>query len=220
VDEGDGAGADGRIDYATDLFEPATMARFVKQLRRLLTSVCEDPSQSIARISILPDAERRAIRAVNETGADYPREAGVHQLLERRALEHPERTAIVFEGTGMTYGELDERAGRLGRRLRELGVGGDTLVGLFVGRTPAMLVAMLAVLKAGGAYVPLDPAFPADRLAFMVKDSGLRVVVTEHSARGRDAAHDGHVLFLDDAQSYAAEALPMASEPSQMRSHT
>jgi len=113
----------------------------------------------------------------------------------------------------MTYGELDERAGRLGRRLRELGVGRDTLVGLFVGRTPAMLVAMLAVLKAGGAYVPLDPAFPADRLAFMVKDSGLRLVVTEHSLEAEMPPHDGHVLFLDDAQSYAAEALPMASEP-------
>jgi amino acid adenylation domain-containing protein len=208
-----GQGLTGGIDYATDLFEPATMARFVKQLRRLLTSACEDPSQPIARISILPDAERRAIRAVNETGADYPREAGVHQLVERRALEHPERTAIVFEGTGMTYGELDERAGRLGRRLRELGVGRDTLVGLFVGRTPAMLVAMLAVLKAGGAYLPLDPAFPADRLAFMVTDSGLRVVVTERSLEAEMPPHDGHVLFLDGAQSYAAEPLPMASEP-------
>ncbi len=208
-----GQGLTGGIDYATDLFEQATMARFVKQLRRLLTSVCEDPSQPIARICILPDAERRAIRAVNETGADYPRAAGVHQLVERRALEHPERTAIIFQGTGMTYRELDERAGRLGRRLRELGVGRDHLVGLFVGRTPAMLVAMLAVLKAGGAYVPLDPAFPADRLAFMVKDSGLRVVVTEHSLESAMPPHDGHVLCLDDAESYTAEPLPMASEP-------
>jgi amino acid adenylation domain-containing protein len=197
-----GQGLSGGIDYSTDLFEKETIARFLKQLRRLLAAICEDPTQSIARIPILPDAERRAIADVSETTAPYPREAGVHELVQRRAATHPDRVAVEWQGRTLTYGELDERAGRLATRLRELGVEPGGLVGLYVERSPSMLIAMLAILKAGGGYIPLDPAFPADRLAFMVEDSGVRVLVSERALEASLPPQQGRVLYLDDPDSY------------------
>jgi amino acid adenylation domain-containing protein len=190
-----GQGLTGGIDYSTDLFDRETIARLLKRFHQLLVAVCEDPTQPIDRIPLMPEAELRVMREVNATEAPYQKELGVHQLVERQAQERPDAVAVVFQGESMTYGELDARAGELARRLSALGVGRGILVGLMLERSHAMIVAMLAVLKAGGAYVPLDPAFPPERLAFMVEDARLGVIVSQSSIEL--PPHQGHVLLVD-----------------------
>lgn len=193
-----GDGLTGGIDYATDLFDQATIVRFLKQFRQLLSAVCEDATRTVRHVNILPEAERRAILSVNDTRCEYPKEQGLHQLFERHAGNEPGRVAVVYGGEELTYGELDQRATELSHRLRASGVARDVLVGLYLDRTPAMLVALLAVLKAGGGYVPLDPAFPRERLEFMVADSKLRCIVTEQALSGELPAHEAQVLVIDD----------------------
>ena len=207
-----GAGLTGGIDYASDLFERETMVRFVKQFRELLAAACVEPTRSIARMNILPDAERRALLAVNETQAEYPREASIASLVERQALAHPQRVAVEYEGTKLTYGELNARATALALSLRERGVRRDALVGIYLERSPEMLVALLAVLKAGGGYVPLDPAFPTERLAFMVEDSALRVIVSQRSLEAQMPHHRAEVVLIDEVAAPTGELPSLGGE--------
>ena len=131
--------------------------------------------------------EKRALvaRLIKEQGATV--RTGhrlVHRWFEAQAARTPESVAVTDGDRSLTYGQLNASANRLARRLRGLGVGPEVLVGLCTSRSVDMLAALLAVLKAGGAYVPLDPAYPADRLAFMLEDSGAPVVITEERVRG------------------------------------
>ena len=121
----------------------------------------------------------------------------VHRLIEVQAARTPEAVAVTCSGGSLTYFELNARANRLARRLRALGVGPEVLVGLCTGRSTAMVVGLLAVLKAGGAYVPIDPAYPPDRIAFMLDDAHVSVLLTEQ--RLLDDLPDGNtrVLCLD-----------------------
>ena len=115
----------------------------------------------------------------NATGVEYRRERCVHELIEEQAERRGEAEAVVFEGEGLSYGELNRRANRVAHYLREQGVGPDMVVGLCVERSLEMVVGMVGVLKAGGAYVPLEPGYPAERLEYMVADSGPAVVLTQ-----------------------------------------
>lgn len=124
--------------------------------------------------------------------------ATVHSLFERHAELDPGRTAVVAAGRSLTYGELNSRSNQVAWRLRELGVGADTMVGICVERSPDMFVGLLAVLKAGGAYVPLDPGYPADRLTFMLRDSRVSVVVTQRDLESALPEHDAVTVLLDD----------------------
>src|SRR5690242_11650684 len=109
----------------------------------------------------------------------------VHHWIETRAARAPETVALTCSGAALTFGELNARANRLARRLRALGVGPEDLVGLCTHRSLDMVVGLLAVLKAGGAYVPLDPAYPADRLAFLLEDASVPVLLTQSDLLGR-----------------------------------
>ncbi|HEX7240187.1 MAG TPA: amino acid adenylation domain-containing protein, partial [Longimicrobiaceae bacterium] len=134
----------------------------------------------------------------NDTGRDYPRGALVHDLFRAQAERTPDAAAVVFRGRALAYGELERRANRLAHALRRRGVGPESRVGVCLGRTPATLVALLGVLKAGGAYVPLDPAYPAERLEYMLRDSGARVLVTEEGLAGRLPELGGEVVWLEN----------------------
>jgi non-ribosomal peptide synthetase component F len=118
-------------------------------------------------------------------------------LFERQVGRGPERTALVHEKRALSYGELNGRANRLARRLAELGVGAETVVGVCLHRSPAMVVALLAVLKAGAAYVPLDPGYPRERLAYMLEDSRAEVLVSESELRERLAEIGHSAVWLD-----------------------
>src|SRR5437764_243314 len=116
------------------------------------------------------------------------------ELIDRECERNPEKVAVVFEGEQLTYDELNRRANRLSVYLCERGVGPETLVGLCVDRSLTMIVALLGVLKAGGAYVPLDPDFPAERLRFMLEDSGTRLLLTERKLVESLSAHDRELI--------------------------
>jgi hypothetical protein len=168
------------FEYNTDLFDASTIERLAGHFKRLLEGVIADPHQRMAQLPLLDDAERyRVLVQWNDTAADYPHEATIHQLFEERAARTPEATAVVFEDTSLTYAELNVRANRLARFLRSQGVGPDTRVAICVERGLQMVVGLLAILKAGGAYVPLDPDYPAERLAYMLDDCRPTVLLTD-----------------------------------------
>ena len=175
-----GNGLEGLIEYSTDLFEAETIRRMCGHYGTLLEAIARDPDQSISRLPMLTDAERQQLLVEwNDTAVAFPlKDRCLHQLIEDQAGRTPDHIALVFEQQTLTYRELIRRADRLAHHLRGLGVGPDVLVGLFVERSLEMVVALLGILKAGGAYVPLDPSFPPDRLAYMVEDSRMPVLVT------------------------------------------
>ncbi|MEU3521413.1 amino acid adenylation domain-containing protein [Streptomyces sp. NPDC006654] len=169
----------GGVNYASALFDPTTAERFAAQFARLLESAVASPGTPVDELEILPAAERdRQLVDWNATGRPYP--AGtLTQLFEDQAARTPDAEAVCFEGAGLGYRDLNERAGLLAHHLRTLGVGPESVVGVCLHRGTDLVVALLAVLKAGGAYLPLDPDYPADRLAFMLEDSGARAVITD-----------------------------------------
>lgn len=185
-------------DYCADLFERSTISRFLKSFEVLLAGIAGNPDRSIAEIPLLTQAEARQLEEWNATGTDRPRDECVHQLFERQVEKTPERTAVVhFEGTELTYGQLNERANRLAHCLRSLDVGPDVLVGIHVERSAEMLVGVLGILKAGGAYVPLDPDYPRERLAYMMEDAGMKVLVTEDKLKPELPDNSAKVVCLD-----------------------
>ncbi|MFZ1425165.1 MAG: amino acid adenylation domain-containing protein [Geminicoccaceae bacterium] len=175
--------ADGSLSasftYATDIFEHATVERLLASFVSLLVQVAAEPRRQVWQYELVGKDEAVRLAAWNSTAtpvADPPR---VHRHVEAQARQHPERLALVFEGTHLSYAELNARANRVAHGLREAGVGPDTLVGIAAERSVAMVVGLLGVLKAGGAYVPLDPDYPQERLAFMLADSGARLLLTQ-----------------------------------------
>ena len=193
------AGLEGLMEYSTDLFEADTIRRLCRHLAVLLAGIAANPDELVARLPLLDEADRRKLLVEwNDTAVVWPDAPRLlHLLVERQARRTPDAVAILFEGTTLTYRELDRRSSQLAHHLRGLGVGPDVLVGLLVERSHEMVIALLAILRAGSAYVPLDPAFPPDRLTHMVSDSQLRVLVThgqlDQSLRARPAA----VIHLD-----------------------
>ncbi|HET7232709.1 MAG TPA: non-ribosomal peptide synthase/polyketide synthase [Longimicrobium sp.] len=193
-------GLRGVLGYSTDLFERGTAERMLGHLARVLEQVAADADVRLSRLELLGPAERSLVlEAWNGTDAPYPADACLHELVEAQAERRPHATALVFEGEPLTYAELNARANRLAHHLRSLGVGPDARVGLCLERSLEMMVGLLAVLKAGGAYVPLDPAYPEERLAYMLADSGPAVVLSQRGLRDRILSTDAPVLELDEA---------------------
>jgi len=170
----------GRLIYNSDVFDQVTAAGMAGHMVRLLEGIVEDPQRLVCDLPVLTEPElRRQIVDWNATDAGYPQDSSLHDLIQVQAELSPDAIAVQCAGNRLTYRELDRRANRLAHLLRKAGVARGDLVGVCVPRSLEMLVGMLAILKAGGAYVPLDPLYPAERLAFMVEDSGARVIVTQ-----------------------------------------
>ncbi|WP_164014776.1 non-ribosomal peptide synthetase [Pyxidicoccus trucidator] len=193
---GTGAPEDGpvaiRWEYSADLFEQDTVARLAGHFHRLLEAVATSPDSRLSALPLLTEEERRQV-LVDWSGpetAALPEPAGLHSAFETWARRTPGAVAVTSGGRTLTYAELDRRAERLARRLVRLGVGPEVRVGLCVERSVDMLVGLLGVLKAGGAYVPLDPGFPPERLAFMSRDAGTPVLVTQAALLPRLRAGD------------------------------
>jgi len=169
----------GPITYNPDLFDHSTITRMVGNWRTLLTGAAAEPGKHVAELPVLSDAERNQIVVEwNDGRVNYPRDRCLHALIEAQAERTPEAIAVLCEGEPLTYQELNARANQLAHYLLKLGVGAEVLVGVCMERSVMMMVALLGILKAGGAYVPLDPTYPEERLAFMIKDSGLQLLIT------------------------------------------
>ena len=169
----------GYVNYNTDLFNPDTIQGMIDHFRNLLKSIVRNPGERIFNLSMLSETERHQLLiAWNDTERDYPATKCIHQLFEEQVERAPYATALVFEERQLTYWELNQRANRLAHYLRKQGVGPEVLVGLCVERSLEMVVCLLGVLKAGGVYVPLDPEYPEDRLAFMLGDAEISLLLT------------------------------------------
>ncbi|HEX8474860.1 MAG TPA: amino acid adenylation domain-containing protein [Pyrinomonadaceae bacterium] len=211
-------GLKGNIEYNTDLFDEATIERFITHYRTLLEAIVDSPDARLSDLPLLTGAERRQLLVEwNDTRDDFPHESCLHHLFERQVERTPEAVAVrfveAFDGASssqLTYRELNERANRLARWLRRKGVAAEDVVGICLERSLEMLVCVLGVHKAGGAYMPLDPTYPAARLAAMLGETGARVVLTERRLWESVGLtlDTGEVVCLDeDVEAIASEAV-------------
>ncbi len=192
-------GLAGTLEYTTDLFEAGTARRMADHLVRLLERVAADPDVRLSEVELLDDAERRrVVEEWNRTAAERPAGRCIHELIAEQVERTPDAVAVVSGDEELTFRELDARADRLARRLAGMGAGPEARVGICLERSAGMVVAMLAVLRAGAAYLPLDPAYPADRLAYMLADSGARLLVTQSSLRALLPADGVRAVLLDE----------------------
>jgi amino acid adenylation domain-containing protein len=186
--------------YTPALFDPATVRRLLGNFEVLLRGVAEDPSAPLGRLPVLTAAELKAELADwNNTAMDLPVQC-IHEGFEERAVAAPTAIAAEFEGQQISYAELDEQASRIARWLRELGAGPEVLAGVCMHTGLRRLATLLGVWKAGAGYVPLDPALPAERLAFMIGDTGMRVLLTDDRSRASVPDVAGVTVVSVDAE--------------------
>ncbi|EDN69144.1 non-ribosomal peptide synthetase [Beggiatoa sp. PS] len=169
----------GVLEYNTDLFERARIKRMIGHFQTLIEGIVANPQQPIHQLPLLTTAEYQQLMAWNDTAIDYPKNQCIHQLFEAQVEKTPDAIAVVFEDQQLTYQDLNRRANQLAHHLQTLGVKPEVLVGICVERSLEMIVGLLGILKAGGAYVPLDPSYPKERLAFMLTDAKVQVLVTQ-----------------------------------------
>ncbi|MFC7519065.1 amino acid adenylation domain-containing protein, partial [Herbaspirillum sp. GCM10030257] len=168
----------GGLEYATALFERASVERMLGYLQRALTAMVDNDSLQVARLPLLDEQERQQLLVDWNATDAYPATTCLHELFEAQAAAQPQAIVLTHEEQQLSYGELNSRANRLARHLRTLGVGPDARVAICMERSLDMVVAILAVMKAGGGYVPLDPAYPPERLTFMLEDSAPVALLT------------------------------------------
>ena len=170
--------------YNMRLFSAATIRRWLAHFQTLLEAIVADPQCRVCDLPLLTEAEKRSLLVDwNQTLADYPSGKCVHHIVEEEAFRTPDAVAIEFEGTRLTYRELNERANRLARYLQRLRVRPETIVGVCLDRSLEMIVALLGILKAGGAYLPLDSSQPKERLAFILEEAQAPIVLTQEALR-------------------------------------
>ncbi|NER29712.1 MAG: amino acid adenylation domain-containing protein, partial [Symploca sp. SIO1C4] len=188
----------GRLEYNTDLFNSATIERMLGHFQTLLEAIVTNPEQQISQLSLLTDKEHhQLIVEWNHTQTEYPQEPCIHQLFEAQVQRTPEAVAVVFEGQQLTYQQLNCLANQLAHHLQKLGVKPEVMVGICVERSLEMLVGMFGILKAGGAYVPLDPTYPQERLAWMLSDSKVPILLTQEHLLAGLGQQEAQILCLD-----------------------
>ncbi len=217
-------GFKGALECSTDLFDAASVRRMAGHFTELLSSAVETPDEHVSTLRLLSPSERhellemagsrqQAAGSSNDVatscrlpaaGCRLDSDEPLHRAFARQAASRPGDVALSCGDDQLTYGELDRRSNRLAHFLRSRGVGPDVLVGLYLERSIEMVVGILGILKAGGAYVPFDPMYPADRLAFMIEDSGVRIVLTQVALEPAIAGTDVEALALDRSSALLA----------------
>ncbi len=168
------------FEYNTDLFDDTTIERMMGHFQTLLEGIAASADTQVSHLPLLRDDERRQIvREWNETAAAYPQDRCLSELFETQVALTPEAIAVAYDEDELTYAELNRRANQLAHHLRALGVGPDTLTGIYVERSTNMMVGLLGIIKAGGAYLPLDSSYPKQWLSFMLEDGQVPVLLTQ-----------------------------------------
>src|SRR5580658_3987914 len=187
-----------RFEYNSDLFEKPTILRTLGHFRNLVNAALKNPDQLLCQMEIMDPAEREQILVEwNDTAADYLPTLRLDTSFELQAARTPKSTALRFQGTELSYHEINERSNQLAHYLIKKGVAPGMLAGVSIERSPEMVVALLAVLKTGAAYVPLDPAYPVERLGFMVEDAQVACIVTNNGIRNKLPDRVRNVIALD-----------------------
>jgi len=188
----------GAFEYITALFNGDTISRMIGHFQTLLASIVTNPDARLSDLAILTESERsQLLSEAHGITSDLP-ELTAHQLFENQVQQSPQNTAVIFNDTKLTYEELNRRANQCAHYLQSIGVGPETKVGLLMERGPALVVGLLGILKAGGAFLPLDPAYPADRVAFMLRDAGVQVLVTQKQLADKLSTDTMEVVYLDE----------------------
>ncbi|MBQ4880458.1 amino acid adenylation domain-containing protein [Pseudoalteromonas luteoviolacea] len=188
-------------EFNTALFNQETIQQMAGHFEILLSAVLQSPNTNVFAHELVIGQERQQLlHSWNNTAIDWPSNKCIHEFFEVRASLHPEQEAVRCDGTYLTYGELNHRANQLAYYLKAKGVKPDTLVGVCVERSLDMMVSILAILKAGGAYLPLDPDYPETRLAYMLSDSGIDIVLTQARVLDSLPFLKNLALCIDDEQ--------------------
>ncbi|NEO16390.1 MULTISPECIES: non-ribosomal peptide synthetase [unclassified Moorena] len=208
-------------EYSADLFDAKTIHRWARQFICLLESIVTNPEQQIAFLPLLTGEETHQLLVQwNNNFTDYPQYKCIHQLFEEQVQRTPDSVAVVFQQEKITYRELNDRANQLARYLESIGVGLEEMVGICVERSIEMMVGLLGILKAGGAYLPLDPSYPRDRLAYLLQDSQLFLLLASEKSVARLPESQGRIVFLDKDWSvisqYSQENLGLRAKPTSL----
>jgi amino acid adenylation domain-containing protein len=188
----------GVLEYNTDLFEEATINRMAGHFQQLLAEIVANPDRPLSELPMLTEAERQQLLVEwNQTQVDYPKDYCIHELFEAQVERTPDAVAVVFEDQQFTYRELNAKANQLAHYLQALGVGPEVLVGICVERSLDAIIGLLGILKAGGAYLPLDPTYPKERLAFMLEDARVPILLTQARLLETLPPHQARILCLD-----------------------
>ncbi|WP_219268589.1 non-ribosomal peptide synthetase [Pseudomonas sp. Xaverov 259] len=208
------------LTYSTDLFDEPRIARMAEHWQNLLEALIANPQQRLSELPLLTANEQRALQSsLGIEAGEHRLDQCIHPLFSQQAVARPDAAALTFAGVTLSYRELNERANRLARMLRERGVGPQVRVGLALPRSLEMVIGLLAILKAGGAYVPLDPEYPLDRLHYMIEDSGIGLLLSDAAmfeALGELPATVACWCLEDDLPvlaNYPADELPFISLP-------
>jgi amino acid adenylation domain-containing protein len=170
---------EGEIEYSSALLNPETILRLKNNLLNLINDLVENPDTAIGSLALISDEEKTIINGFSDTRTDYPRDKTIVQVFEEQVSAYGDKTAIVFKAESLTYKQLNEKANQLARTLRESGIRENTPVGILAEKSLEMVLGTLAILKSGGAYVPIDPEYPEQRLNFIIRDSGCKVLITQ-----------------------------------------
>ena len=177
-------GLQGSIEYSTALYKGQTIARMGEHFAGLCRAIVARPAARIQELEYMGEAEKqRVLVEFNDTGVEYPRDKCIHDFLIEQVEQNPGAKAVVCGEEQLTYQQLYERSRDLAMYLQSVGVKPDSVVGLCMERSLEMMVGLFGILQAGGAYVPLDPAYPEERLAYMLRDSGAMLVMTQEGCR-------------------------------------
>jgi amino acid adenylation domain-containing protein len=182
--------------HSTAILQPATVQRWLENFETLLASVCADPGQKIADLPLMTPEQERALLAPQQQ--IWHVDECVHHRFERQVERTPHEIAVISNGVSLTYAELNGRANAVAERLIAMGGGPDVLVALCMERSADMLVGLLGILKAGAAYLPVDLHYPAERVAFILEDAGVPLLISQHSLKATLPKHQAQILFLDD----------------------
>ncbi|HLP61991.1 MAG TPA: amino acid adenylation domain-containing protein, partial [Candidatus Deferrimicrobium sp.] len=189
------------LEYCSKLFQPGTIVRFVGYFKKVITSILANPGIEISEIEIISAEEKRRILVeFNDTGLNYPNDKTIHELFAEQAKRTPDSIALVGAGpcacpdlstlsvppvrpVCLSYLELNEKSNSLALSLQERGIKPDTIVGIMMERSLEMIIGILGILKSGGAYLPIDPDYPQERIDYMLKDSGARILINKSEIR-------------------------------------
>ena len=193
-------------EYNTDLFDKSTIERLSGHFVNLLTGIIANPEQTVSQLPLLTESERNQLLFDwNQTETDYKNELCLHQLFEQQVKQNPQVIAVKLEDEFLTYQELNCKANQLAHYLQSLGVKAESLVGIFVERSLDMIIGILGILKAGGAYIPLDIDYPQERIAYLIEDTQLSILLTQSQLLEQLPAFQGTTICLDQDWSIIAK---------------